>query len=68
MKNQLKKITEMLLEDDISNSIYSDTSKINELTQKFNSSLGINMDSKEALLSTHISETVISPLPSAPRS
>ncbi len=64
MKKQFRKMTTLLFgEEVLSNSIYSDTNKINTLTQEFNSSLEISKNSKEALLSTHISETVIGPLP-----
>lgn len=63
MKNELKKITQVLFgEEELSSSMYSDTDRVDTLTQKFNSALDLNKDAREAFRSTHISKTVISPL------
>lgn len=63
MKKALEDITKVLFgSEELSNSIYKDTHIIDELTQRFNHALEIRKDSREALTSTHISETVIAPL------
>ena len=62
MKNELIKLTRVLLESDLSSSIYDDTYIIDETASKFNKLLDIKKGSDDELITTHISETVISPI------
>ncbi|MCH4886522.1 hypothetical protein EZV73_03030 [Acidaminobacter sp. JC074] len=61
MKKQLEELIHILL-GDLSESIYSDTEKIDAYANKINGLLDIRKGSKDQLLTTHISETVIAPL------
>lgn len=62
MKNELRKLTKVLLESELSSSIYGDTYIIDATARKFNELLDIKKGSNDELITTHISETVISPL------
>ena len=62
MKKQLEELTGILL-GDLSDSIYKDTEIIDKYAKKINQLLDIKRGSQDELLTTHISETVIAPLP-----
>lgn len=63
MKKDLRMLTEVLFAGDkLSRVIYEDTAKVDAVTKSYNDALEIHVNGREALKSTHLSETVISPL------
>ena len=64
MKSKLRALTNLLIgKDELSYSIYNDSDRINETVEKYNHLLELRASGSDGLKVTHISETVISPLP-----
>jgi len=61
MNKEMKRINQVLM-GKLSDSIYEDTDKINRITNLYNETLEIKTNHPDAFVSTHESETVISPV------
>lgn len=61
MNKEMKRINQILM-GKLSDSIYEDTDKINRITASYNETLEIKANHTDAFVSTHESETVISPV------